>query len=638
MLCERLKYILLLLPCLVFAENYDRDILEAMSISEKAIREEGFVVESPQITSKNSDLNEFVRSNKPENQLEYENLEQVKNSYSGDINSKVKDSDPVYNKLQNLKKNKSSDQTEASDLLTNSRVEAQKYRTSKEQILSKVGSEDKDKDEVGLETKHVCTEDVPGLLANCKKKLIVIAIPQPDLVKVIDLKTTGEKRFGHGFNMRSSSSGSKEEEKRNWKGKKRRYFMGSWHLSELYTHHYNPSKIELLSKSRGLNLSIKNCDVHFQRIESGEQSAKIRLTIPQLPLLKHHWEGCEELEAKEKSRECLLIQQENLFENQERMIKPYPYPVKPALVSPGYQYWVESKNYSCGNKSKTYACDVYRKNACKQIKSTCISKKDGRCQVYQYEFLCRPSSTKNDSIPTTDFDHGIKPREVDDYGAKDFGYTMAHYSAMKEFNNTGMQDGLGGISSPEDNPRIFHGKGQQCKRILGHGVLDCCNLEGILRGVLSCSAAEKELAVATIRNKRCHYVGEYCAKKVLGKCVKRKKSYCCYGSHLAKIIQEIAHEQLSLSWGEPKYLNCPSISASDLSRLDFDTPSAQAKLGEFIDEFKEQAAVKTKEMREKLERDGAANLADPGRHEENAKALSEKLKAKFGSKSDLNVK
>ena len=94
-------------------------------------------------------------------------------------------------------------------------------------------------------------------------------------------------------------------------------------------------------------------------------------------------------------------------------------------------------------------------------------------------------------------------------------------------------------------------------------------------------------------NKRCVKIdGRYCHKKVLGKCVEKRDYYCCYGSQLARIIQEIAHHQLGIAWGDAEHPNCSSLTASQLSRINFDDPYAQQKLSEILAEVQATAQQK----------------------------------------------
>jgi conjugal transfer mating pair stabilization protein TraN len=102
----------------------------------------------------------------------------------------------------------------------------------------------------------------------------------------------------------------------------------------------------------------------------------------------------------------------------------------------------------------------------------------------------------------------------------------------------------------------------------------------ILMELITCDQDESLLAMKRGQN-LCHYVGTYCSQKILGSCVARKQSYCCFNSRLARIVQEQGRQQLGRSWGDPKSPDCSGLSAEDFQRLDF----SQMDFGEFADEI-----------------------------------------------------
>lgn len=69
----------------------------------------------------------------------------------------------------------------------------------------------------------------------------------------------------------------------------------------------------------------------------------------------------------------------------------------------------------------------------------------------------------------------------------------------------------------------------------------------------------------------CHYVGTYCnTHDFAGGCITTMQSYCCFNSHLAKLVQEGAKQQSpDLTWGTPEAADCSGIKVSDLANIDF---------------------------------------------------------------------
>lgn len=101
----------------------------------------------------------------------------------------------------------------------------------------------------------------------------------------------------------------------------------------------------------------------------------------------------------------------------------------------------------------------------------------------------------------------------------------------------------------------------------------------VLQEMLSCGQSEQILAMKRGQN-LCVEVGTYCSRRVLRICVERTKSFCCYNSRLARIINEQGRAQLGRGWGGAENPNCsgftPSEFASiDLSRIDLSEFTAE---------------------------------------------------------------
>ena len=131
---------------------------------------------------------------------------------------------------------------------------------------------------------------------------------------------------------------------------------------------------------------------------------------------------------------------------------------------------------------------------------------------------------------------------------------------------------------------IFSGGAKQCRSsdkffgLVGGG---CCEDDKYAMGLMSCNAEEKELQIKK-EAKKCHYVGEYCSKKVnIGvakMCVRTSKSYCCFNSTLGRIIAEQGRNQLTdIDWGVASNPNCRGFTVEEFQRLDL----SQMDLSEF---------------------------------------------------------
>lgn len=97
----------------------------------------------------------------------------------------------------------------------------------------------------------------------------------------------------------------------------------------------------------------------------------------------------------------------------------------------------------------------------------------------------------------------------------------------------------------------------------------------VVQQMLTCES--DEVLVAVKRDHRlCHYVGEYCSKKInllFAKiCVQHKETYCCFNSKLSRIINDTARVQLpGVSWGTPQSPSCQGITIAQFQSMDLST-------------------------------------------------------------------
>jgi hypothetical protein len=135
--------------------------------------------------------------------------------------------------------------------------------------------------------------------------------------------------------------------------------------------------------------------------------------------------------------------------------------------------------------------------------------------------------------------------------------------------------------------RIFNGDDMRCRTAgLQTGGSDCCKKTKDWFGLESCSSSEQALKrlrtkIVNYKGKgqdkdyteadaNCHYIGEYCSAKLpfVG-CVQKKKTYCCFHSPLARIIQEQGRVQIGKGWGSPESPDCSGFTIYEFQKLDF---------------------------------------------------------------------
>jgi conjugal transfer mating pair stabilization protein TraN len=104
----------------------------------------------------------------------------------------------------------------------------------------------------------------------------------------------------------------------------------------------------------------------------------------------------------------------------------------------------------------------------------------------------------------------------------------------------------------------------------------------ILQDLMSCDQSEQILAMKRGQN-LCTDVGSYCSQKlpIVKTCIERTKSYCCYNSRLARIINEQGRAQIGKGYGSSKNPDCSGFTQDEFAAIDF----SQVDMSEFIAEI-----------------------------------------------------
>jgi conjugal transfer mating pair stabilization protein TraN len=185
-------------------------------------------------------------------------------------------------------------------------------------------------------------------------------------------------------------------------------------------------------------------------------------------------------------------------------------------------------------------------NNCKRERFSCVANSERQCAFVYNKWQCSPFPCfSGDDITTTDTEVGLN-----------------------DANNNGW-DNSGDCGG---QIYIFNGQDNRCRSddiFFGLAGGGCCDKDKVFLGLVACK--EEELKLAKLNQQdRCHYVGEYCSKKIkLIGCIQNKKSYCCFNSKLAKIIQEEGRIQLNEGWGSPDSPQCRGFTPDEFQKLDF---------------------------------------------------------------------
>lgn len=96
----------------------------------------------------------------------------------------------------------------------------------------------------------------------------------------------------------------------------------------------------------------------------------------------------------------------------------------------------------------------------------------------------------------------------------------------------------------------------------------------VIQAIYQCEDMEFELA-AKQTTKSCTYLGSYCVDSW---CLEKRRSYCCYNSPLARIIDEQYHGMKGINYGDIKNPNCGGIPIGEIGSVDW----SQMNLSEWV--------------------------------------------------------
>ena len=225
-------------------------------------------------------------------------------------------------------------------------------------------------------------------------------------------------------------------------------------------------------------------------------------------------------------------------------------------------WWLRKKIYRCHYPARN-DCKALRTKGCYQINSECKEKVNDSCVVWEQTYSCPTGKRSLKSFRSSNKSNPycLTGNCADtSYEANgEMMNVMSQLSALRE-----VQEDL------QNCKVIFGGQDRRCTRHCV-GFKDCCGPEGgwgVSTKLTECDKDETELRDLRNRN-LCVQVGTYCAEKKAGICLRKKTSFCCYGTKMARLIQQNGRTQLGIGFGAPDAPNCSGLSAEELSRIDF---------------------------------------------------------------------
>ena len=119
---------------------------------------------------------------------------------------------------------------------------------------------------------------------------------------------------------------------------------------------------------------------------------------------------------------------------------------------------------------------------------------------------------------------------------------------------------------------IFNGDTYRCRKAgIETGGTSCCRKSKDWFGLGRCKPSEVKLAKLRAAG-FCHYVGTYCVIKVLGICLQKKESFCCFHSVLGRIVQEQSRKTQEIpysGWGGAKDPVCWGFTPDQFQTVDW---------------------------------------------------------------------
>jgi type-F conjugative transfer system mating-pair stabilization protein TraN len=265
--------------------------------------------------------------------------------------------------------------------------------------------------------------------------------------------------------------------------------------------------------------------------------------------------SCDALEVLVDKGQCTYAEKKCVGGPGTRLIDGYPV---------FKQCWREERTYHC-EKPTQNTCTPLRLKGCSQVSSKCLEKQGDACVLYEQTFEC---VTRDPSIKKIRL-KGVTPYCLDG-SCSTFGYAPNQDMAEALSKLAIFKDMQGQIEAKANS--IFKGEARTCSRNCVN-FKDCCGNGkgwGVSLGLSNCSEEEKALANFK-QEKKCVFVGTYCAEKSLGMCLKKKSTYCCFGSRLARLLHDQGRSQLGLNYGNAESPQCRGFTLEELQKITFDT-------------------------------------------------------------------
>lgn len=139
---------------------------------------------------------------------------------------------------------------------------------------------------------------------------------------------------------------------------------------------------------------------------------------------------------------------------------------------------------------------------------------------------------------------------------------------------------------------VFPGQILRCRKSCStDNMIDCCGRHSDNFAEGKCNADEHMLLQKRLE-KKCHYIGT----EDFDFGLKKEKVYICYPDIISRVIQEGAHDQLNIPWGDAKEPNKEGVVLEQLLGLDFD----RIDFSDFEVDIKKKVDAKLPDIQKKI--------------------------------------
>lgn len=274
-------------------------------------------------------------------------------------------------------------------------------------------------------------------------------------------------------------------------------------------------------------------------------------------------DGCGDLSKKVKAGLCRLSRSRCVLPNEKREIMA------------SVEGKLESKviTLPCGAYEDVYECSFkgpdtcgpLRERGCVQVHSECSHKIGQECVQWKQTLSCskRENTLTFGPKVNSKIYFGEDPKSAENH--EDFQKSMGQLATLEALQKS-IREERGNTTIPQ----VFKGTTSYCTTAFA-GFKECCKGGrgwGVSMGLAGCSEEDKK-TVELNNKQQCVDLGEFCAERFLGICIRKKKTFCCYPSKIVRLVSKSGKGQLGIPFGDAENPNCRGFTVDELSKIDF---------------------------------------------------------------------